>query len=107
MVGNTLLVLLPMSGLLLDADSDRPSDALAAVTPDDAAAHVCVPPRAANRPRLDQLFVIALMIQVRGHLRTSDLVEVFEDSPRTISSDIAALSEIGVPVVPCPAEATS
>ena len=54
--------------------------------------------------RIDRLFAITLLIQVKGRLRASDLAGWFEVSERTIYRDIAALSESGVPIVSLPGE---
>jgi predicted DNA-binding transcriptional regulator YafY len=52
--------------------------------------------------RIDRLFSITTRLQARGHLRAADLASFYEVSTRTIYRDIAALSELGVPIVSLP-----
>jgi predicted DNA-binding transcriptional regulator YafY len=54
--------------------------------------------------RIDRLFAITVLLQGKGVVRAQDLAEKFEVSKRTIYRDIAALSEMGVPVVALPGE---
>lgn len=54
--------------------------------------------------RIDRLFSILVMLQVKSPVRATDLAERFEVSERTIYRDIAALYESGVPVVSLPAK---
>ncbi len=49
--------------------------------------------------RIDRLFGILLLLQRQQVIRAEDIAHKFEVSPRTIYRDIAALSEMGVPVV--------
>jgi hypothetical protein len=48
--------------------------------------------------RIDRLFGILLKLQQRKHVRSKELATVFEVSERTIFRDIAALTELGVPI---------
>jgi predicted DNA-binding transcriptional regulator YafY len=52
--------------------------------------------------RVDRLFGILLRLQRRGRVRAQDLARHFEVSERTIYRDIAALNELGVPIVSLP-----
>ncbi|MGH2593538.1 MAG: helix-turn-helix transcriptional regulator [Anaerolineae bacterium] len=54
--------------------------------------------------RIDRLFAILLRLQSKKQIRAQDLAKVFEVSQRTIYRDIAALSEMGVPIVSLPGE---
>jgi len=69
-------------------------------------------PYAANRPqqrgilvamnRVDRLFGILLRLQRHRRVRAQDLARHFEVSERTIYRDIAALNELGVPIISLP-----
>jgi predicted DNA-binding transcriptional regulator YafY len=48
--------------------------------------------------RIDRLFGILLQLQSKKRVHSKDLATVFEVSERTIFRDIAALSEMGVPI---------
>lgn len=52
--------------------------------------------------RTDRLFGILLRLQRHGRVRAQDLAGHFEVSERTIYRDIAALSELGVPIIALP-----
>lgn len=52
--------------------------------------------------RIDRLFGILLRLQRRGRVRAVELARHFEVSERTIYRDIAALNELGLPVVSLP-----
>lgn len=54
--------------------------------------------------RIDRLFAILLRLQSKKQIRAQDLAKTFEVSRRTIYRDIAALSEMGVPIVSLPGE---
>jgi predicted DNA-binding transcriptional regulator YafY len=54
--------------------------------------------------RIDRLFGILLMLQRKPKVRAQDLADSFEVTTRTIYRDIAALGEMGVPVVTLPGE---
>ncbi len=54
--------------------------------------------------RIDRLFAILLKLQSKSPVTSHDLAGSFEVSQRTIYRDIAALSEMGVPVVALPGE---
>ena len=54
--------------------------------------------------RIDRLFATLLLLQARRRLRAEDLAGHFEVSRRTISRDMAALAEMGVPLVSLPGE---
>jgi predicted DNA-binding transcriptional regulator YafY len=49
--------------------------------------------------RVDRLFGILLRLQRHRRVRAQDLARHFEVSERTIYRDIAALNELGVPLV--------
>jgi NAD(P)-dependent dehydrogenase (short-subunit alcohol dehydrogenase family)/biotin operon repressor len=52
--------------------------------------------------RIDRLFGILLRLQRAGRIRAQDLARHFEVSERTIYCDIAALNELGVPIISLP-----
>lgn len=52
--------------------------------------------------RIDRLFGILLRLQRRTRVRAQDLARHFEVSERTIYRDIAALNELGVPIISLP-----
>jgi predicted DNA-binding transcriptional regulator YafY len=52
--------------------------------------------------RIDRLFGIVLRLQRRRHVRAQDLARLFEVSERTIYRDIAALNQLGVPIISLP-----
>lgn len=52
--------------------------------------------------RIDRLFGILLRLQRAGSIRAQDLARHFEVSERTIYRDIAALNELGVPIISLP-----
>lgn len=52
--------------------------------------------------RIDRLFGILLRLQRAGRIRAQDLARHFEVSERTIYRDIAALNELGVPIISLP-----
>lgn len=54
--------------------------------------------------RIDRLFGIVLRLQGRRRVRAEDLAEAFGVSTRTVYRDIAALAEVGVPVVSLPGQ---
>lgn len=54
--------------------------------------------------RIDRLFAILLVLQKREIVRAEDLARQFEISKRTVYRDVAALSEMGVPVISLPGE---
>lgn len=54
--------------------------------------------------RVDRLFGILLVLGSKRRVRAQDLADEFEVSLRTIYRDVAALYELGVPVVPLPGE---
>lgn len=54
--------------------------------------------------RIDRLFGILLMLRTKRRLRAEELAERFQISKRTVYRDVAALHEIGVPVVSLPGE---
>ncbi|MEM8863090.1 MAG: YafY family protein [Chloroflexota bacterium] len=54
--------------------------------------------------RIDRLFAILLQMQKQGRLRAQDIANQFGISKRTVYRDIAALHEMGVPIVSLPAE---
>ena len=54
--------------------------------------------------RIDRLFTILLLLQNKKRLRAQDLGDRFSISKRTVYRDIAALTEIGVPIVSLPGE---
>jgi predicted DNA-binding transcriptional regulator YafY len=54
--------------------------------------------------RIDRLFATLLMLQKRDVVRAEDLAAHFEISKRTVYRDVAALSEMGVPVISLPGE---
>ncbi len=54
--------------------------------------------------RIDRLFAILLKLQSKSPITSQELAEHFEVSQRTVYRDIAALSEMGVPIVALPGE---
>ncbi len=52
--------------------------------------------------RVDRLFGILLRLQRHRRVRAQDLARHFEVSERTIYRDIAALNELGVPIISLP-----
>ena len=54
--------------------------------------------------RIDRLFAILLKLQAKKQLRAEDLARQFEVSKRTIYRDVAALNEMGVPIISLPGE---
>lgn len=54
--------------------------------------------------RIDRLFAILLQLQTRERLRATDLARAFGISKRTVYRDMAALTEMGVPIVSLPGE---
>jgi predicted DNA-binding transcriptional regulator YafY len=54
--------------------------------------------------RIDRLFGILLLLQKRSLVRAEDLANVFTVTRRTIYRDMAALNDMGVPVVALPGE---
>lgn len=49
--------------------------------------------------RIDRLFGILLLLQARRKLRAEDVAEVYEITPRTVYRDMAALMELGIPIL--------
>ncbi|MDJ0755745.1 MAG: YafY family protein [Ardenticatenaceae bacterium] len=54
--------------------------------------------------RIDRLFAILLKLQSQGRVQAAELAEAFAISRRTVYRDIAALNEMGVPIVSLPGE---
>lgn len=54
--------------------------------------------------RIDRLFAILLKLQANRRLQAADLATEFGISKRTVYRDIAALGEMGVPIVSLPGE---
>jgi len=54
--------------------------------------------------RIDRLFAILVLLQRRTRVRAHDLAAHFEISLRTVYRDMAALQQIGVPIVSLPGE---
>lgn len=54
--------------------------------------------------RIDRLFNIMLLLQARQRVRAADLAETFGVTERTIYRDMAALNEMGVPILSLPGE---
>ncbi|MCB0062444.1 MAG: YafY family transcriptional regulator [Caldilineaceae bacterium] len=54
--------------------------------------------------RIDRLFATLLLLQKTDIVRAEDLAAHFEISKRTVYRDVAALSEMGVPVISLPGE---
>jgi predicted DNA-binding transcriptional regulator YafY len=57
--------------------------------------------------RIDRLFHILLILQRKKLVRAADLADEFGVSRRTIYRDLAALDEMGVPLIPMPGEGYS
>lgn len=57
--------------------------------------------------RIDRLFHILLILQRKKLVRAIDLADEFSVSKRTIYRDLAALGEMGVPLIPMPGEGYS
>src|SRR5687768_10855679 len=57
--------------------------------------------------RIDRLFNIILLLQTRRLVRAQDIASEFGITERTVYRDIAALNEMGVPVVSQPGEGYS
>jgi len=54
--------------------------------------------------RIDRLFAILLKLQGKQQIRAEDLAHHFAVSKRTIYRDVAALNEMGVPIISLPGE---
>ena len=54
--------------------------------------------------RIDRLLAMVLVLQRHNLVRAADLAARFAISKRTVYRDVAALSEMGVPVVAQPGE---
>ncbi|GAB4508787.1 MAG: YafY family protein [Anaerolineae bacterium] len=54
--------------------------------------------------RVDRLFGILLLLQANHQIRAEDIARHYEISQRTVYRDMAALSELGVPLVALPGE---
>ena len=54
--------------------------------------------------RVDRLFDILLHMRRKGRIRAEDLAQIFSVTVRTVYRDIAALHEMGVPIVSLPGE---
>ena len=54
--------------------------------------------------RIDRLFATMLLLQNKQRVRAEDLAERFAISKRTVYRDVAALHEMGVPIVSLPGE---
>ncbi|MEQ8674893.1 MAG: YafY family protein [Aggregatilineales bacterium] len=54
--------------------------------------------------RVDRLFDILLHLRRKGRIRAEDLAQIFDVTVRTVYRDIAALHEMGVPIVSLPGE---
>ncbi len=54
--------------------------------------------------RIDRLFATLLLLQSKKRIRSHDLAEQFAISKRTVYRDVAALMEMGVPILSLPGE---
>lgn len=54
--------------------------------------------------RIERLFAILLKLQSQGRIQAAELAKAFTISRRTVYRDIAALNEMGVPIVSLPGE---
>ncbi len=54
--------------------------------------------------RIDRLFGILLLLQRKSHIRAEDIAQTYDITVRTVYRDIAALHELGVPIVSLPGE---
>ncbi|VAW32803.1 hypothetical protein MNBD_CHLOROFLEXI01-4455, partial [hydrothermal vent metagenome] len=54
--------------------------------------------------RIDRLFAILLLLQSKKRIRSQELAQRFGISRRTVYRDVAALTEMGVPIVSLPGE---
>ncbi|MBI5932045.1 MAG: YafY family transcriptional regulator [Chloroflexi bacterium] len=54
--------------------------------------------------RIDRLFNILLLLQTRRHVQAIELARAFEISERTIYRDMAALMQMGIPIISLPGQ---